>query len=141
MNYHHKGRCNCGSVRFEFQSSKDLPDQSPRQCDCHYCASHGKPMLLSDPEGRLVVTSRQALTRDTQGSGQAEMLFCPECGVMLGASLQYDGQAIGVVNGTLLAEANRLPEPRIVSPKRLSAEEKRIRWRSIWTPTKIVVEN
>ncbi len=141
MKYHHKGRCRCGLVSFEFQSPKDLPDQSPRQCDCDYCASHGKPILLSDPEGQLVVTSSQVVTRETQGSGQAEMLFCPECGNMLGASLQDDSQTIGVVNGALLDEVKRLPMPQIVSPKKLSAEEKRIRWRSIWTPTKIVVKS
>ena len=141
MKYHHKGRCSCGMVCFEFQSAKDLPDQSPRQCDCDYCASHGHPVLLSDPEGQLIVTSSQVVTRETQGSGQAEMLFCPGCGNTLGATLQNDSQTIGVVNGALLDEVNRLPVPQTVSPKKLSAEEKRIRWLSIWTPTRILVKS
>jgi len=141
MTYHHKGRCSCGQVGLEFHSSKDLPDQSPRQCDCDYCASHGKPILLSDPAGQLVVTSSQAFTKETQGSGQVEMLFCPSCGNTLGASLKHDNQTIGVVNGLLLDEADRLPAPQIVSPKKLSPEEKRIRWLSIWTPTKFDVES
>jgi hypothetical protein len=140
MKYHHKGHCSCGKVSFEFQSSKDLPDQSPRQCDCDYCASHGKPILLSDPEGQLIVSSSQVVTRETQGSGQVEMLFCPDCGNTLGATLQNVSETIGVVNGALLDEVNRLPMPQIVSPKKLSAEEKRIRWLSIWTPTKIFVK-
>ncbi|MFT5172596.1 MAG: hypothetical protein ACI8W7_000761 [Gammaproteobacteria bacterium] len=139
MTYHHRGRCRCAQVSLEFHSSKDLPDQSPRQCDCDYCASHGKPILLSDPDGQLLVTSSQAVTKETQGSGQAQMLFCPSCGNMLGACLENDSQIIGVVNGALLDEANRLPASQIVSPKKLSADEKRTRWPSIWTPTKIIV--
>ena len=141
MTYSHKGQCSCGQVSFEFLSSKDLPDQSPRQCDCKYCASHGKPTLLSDPTGQLIVTSSQAMTKETQGSGQVEMLFCPSCGNTLGASLKHDNQTIGVVNGLLLDEADRLPAPQIVSPKKLSPEEKRIRWLSIWTPAKFDVES
>ena len=141
MTYIHKGRCSCGQVRFEFSSSEDLPDQSPRQCDCDYCASHGKPTLLSDPEGQLVITCDQEMMKDTQGSGQVEMLFCPSCGNTVGACLSDSNQMIGVVNGLLLDETDRLPVPQIVSPKHLSPEEKRIRWHSIWMPTKICIEN
>ena len=141
MTHQHKGRCSCGQVSLEFHSSRDLSDHSPRQCDCDYCASHGKPILLSDPAGQLVITSSQAVVKETQGSGQAQMLFCPGCGNMLGASLENDSQIIGVVNGALLDEANRLPACQIVSPKKLSAEEKRTRWLSIWTPTKIIVRS
>ena len=119
----------------------DLPDQSPRQCDCDYCASHGKPILLSDPAGQLVVTSSQAVTKETQGSGQAQMLFCSNCGDMLGASLENEDQVIGVVNGALLNKVNRLPSSQIVSPKKLSADEKRTRWLSVWTPTEIIVKS
>ena len=69
------------------------------------------------------------------------MLFCPNCGNMLGASLENESQFIGVVNGALLDEVNRLPASQTVSPKELSAEEKRTRWLSIWTPTKIIVKS
>jgi hypothetical protein len=141
MTYHHKGRCSCGQVSLEFHSSKDLPDQSPRQCDCDYCASHGTPIFLSDPAGQLVVASSQTITKETQGSGQAHMLSCPSCGNMLGASLENDSQIIGVVNGALLDEVDRLPASQIGSPKKLSAEEKRARWLSIWTPTNIIVKS
>ena len=58
---------------------------------------------------------------------------------MLGASLENNGQTIGVINGALLDEVERLPATQIVSPKKLSPEEKRTRWLSIWTPTEIVV--
>ena len=88
-----------------------------------------------------MLTAAKPLTRETQGSGQAEMLLCPDCGNMLGASLQNDSQTIGVVNGALLDEANRLPMPQIVSPKKLAAEKKRTRWLSIWTPTRFIVES
>ena len=140
MTYIHHGRCSCGLVSFEFRSPRDLPDQSPRQCDCDYCAAHGKPTLLSDPAGQLTVTCRQAVTTDTQGSGQVEMLFCSGCGNTLGARVNIDDQLIGVVNGQLLDEAHRLPEPEVVSPKKLSPEEKRIRWLAIWTPARFVEE-
>ena len=69
------------------------------------------------------------------------MLFCPSCGNMLGASLENDSQIIGVMNGALLDEVNRLPLSQIVSPKKLSADEKRTRWLSLWTPTKIIVKS
>ena len=140
MTYCHTGRCSCGEVSFEFQSPRDLPDQLPRQCDCDYCAAHGKPTLLSDPAGQLTVSSNRALTIETQGSGQVEMLFCPGCGNTLGACINIDDQLIGVVNGRLLDEADRLPGAEIVSPKKLSPEEKRIRWLAIWTPAKFVQE-
>ena len=134
MTFSHKGHCSCGEVSIEFKSPLDLPDQSPRQCDCDYCATHGKPILLSDPAGKLTVTSSQALITDAQGSGQVDMLYCPGCGNALGARVNIDDQLIGVVNGRLLDETDRLPDPEIVSPKTLSPEEKRVRWLTIWTP-------
>jgi hypothetical protein len=73
--------------------------------------------------------------------GVETVLFCPSCGNMLGASLENDSQTIGVVNGALLDEVKRLPASQIVSPKKLSAEEKRTRWLSIRIPTKIIVSS
>ena len=81
----------------------------------------------------------QPLKGETQGSGQAEMLFCPRCENILGASLEIEGKTIGVVNGSLLDEVKRLPAGQIVSPKKLSPEAKRTRWLSIWTPTEVIV--
>ena len=140
MTYIHKGRCSCGQVSFEFRSPRDLPEQSPRQCDCDYCAAHGSPTLLSDPEGLLTLTSNLPMNTDTQGSGQVEMLFCPGCSNPLGARIDIDDQTIAVVNGRLMDEADRLPNPQIVSPKTLSPEAKRSRWLSIWTPARFEVK-
>ena len=134
MTHNHKGHCSCGQVSFDYQSPRDLPDQSPRQCDCDYCASHGKPILLSDPEGQLRVKSHHSLTTETQGSEQVQMLFCQGCGNTLGARIEIEGKVIGVINGRLLDESDRLPDPEIVSPKSLSPAEKRARWLTIWTP-------
>lgn len=141
MTYHHKGQCSCGQVKLEFHSFRELADQSPRQCDCDYCASNGKPILLSDPAGKTFFTSRQPLRKETQGSGQAQMLFCPSCGSILGASLEIEGKTIGFVNGALLDEVKRLPVAQIVSPKKLPPEEKRSRWLAIWTPTEVIISD
>ena len=135
--FQHSGRCSCGQVTIRLTSAKDLPDQATRQCDCDYCARHGTPLLLSDPEGSLEFSSSDNLRQETQGSDQASMLFCPECREMIGAAIQLDGHWKGVVNGHLLADAKRLPAPQVVSPKTLSPEEKTARWAQIWTPLRI----
>lgn len=134
--FQHAGRCSCGQVTISFTSARDLPDHAPRQCDCDYCARHGTPLLLSDPIGSLEFSSDDKLQQETQGSGQASMLFCPGCRDMVGAAIQLDGQWKGVVNGSLLTAADKLPPPQIVSPKQLSPGEKLARWQTIWMPVR-----
>ena len=96
---------------------------------------------LSDPGGKLVVSSKCKLDVQKQGSDQAEFLTCPMCHDVITASIPYGDKRIGALNTNLLDEYHKLKSPTVVSPKALSAEDKLARWQTVWTPVFITTES
>jgi hypothetical protein len=127
------GGCHCGNIRVELQLPREPGAYAPRACDCDFCRKHGAA-YVSDPYAALTLWIRNE--RDTgryrQGSGQAEMLLCRECGVLVGALHRADGRLYGVVNATAIDGGRRFGSEQPVSPQTLSAEDKLKRWREIW---------
>jgi hypothetical protein len=129
------GGCHCGNLRLQVQLTGAARDYQPRACDCDFCRKHGAA-YLSDRHGsvRISVQHERLLGRYRQGSGNAEMLLCRNCGVLVGACY-HDGERLyGVVNVGALADRAQFDAQQVVSPQQLSAAEKVQRWRGIWFP-------
>ena len=127
-----EGGCHCGKVRVELTTSIRPADFRPRACDCSFCTKHGAA-YVSDPDGRLRVTGSEMLAEYRQGSGTARMLLCRGCGVLVAAVLEEDGRRYGTVNAKCL-EGVAFGEPQAVSPQTLGVDDKKARWRRLWTP-------
>jgi hypothetical protein len=92
-------------------------------------------MYVSDPSGRLEIDVKRsdALGKYRQGSKTAELLFCSDCGIVVAVIREEKGRVSGAVNVRCLNEYESFGEPVIVSPQKLSKEEKTARWETIWT--------
>lgn len=127
------GGCHCGNLRLQLQLTRPPDTYHPRACDCDFCRKHGAA-YVSDPQGSLLIRisdERQA-GKYHQGSGQAELLLCRNCGVLVGAVYRAEGRLYAAVNATVLDGAARFGAPQPVSPKSLSDRDKAQRWREIW---------
>jgi len=127
------GGCHCGNFSVELLLTRAPDSYSPRACDCDFCRKHGAA-YVSDPVGALHIRIADPTHagRYRQGSGQAEMLLCRRCGVLLGALFTDGGRCCATVNAQVLDPAVRLGAATVVSPKSLSAGEKAARWPNIW---------
>jgi hypothetical protein len=127
------GQCHCGDISVELELTAAPSSYQPRACDCDFCRRHGAA-YLSDPEGSMVVATRVQNRGEwyRQGSGTAEFLLCPRCGVLVGAFYRDGERLLGVANIRALDDAAALGPPQTVSPKTLSAVQKAERWRTIW---------
>jgi hypothetical protein len=92
-------------------------------------------MYFSDPAGRLMIDVKagDALGKYRQGSKTADLLFCRNCGVMIAAVFEREATLLGSVNVRCLHESASFGRPVVVSPQKLSKEEKTARWENIWT--------
>ena len=127
------GGCHCGNIRVELQLPRDPGAYALRACDCDFCRKHGAA-YVSDPHALLTLRIRDERGAGTyrQGSGQAEMLLCRDCGVLVGALHRADGRLYGAVNARVIDGGTRFGAEQPVSPQTLSAEDKVRRWQEIW---------
>jgi len=134
------GGCHCGNIRAELQLPRESHAFAPRACDCDFCRKHGAA-YVSDPQAALTlrVLDEQLAGTYRQGSGQAEMLFCRQCGVLVGALLRAAGQLYGVVNTRVFDGGTRFGTEQAVSPQTLSADQKVRRWQEIWCSNVIII--
>ncbi|HYM28235.1 MAG TPA: hypothetical protein VET66_08795 [Steroidobacteraceae bacterium] len=127
------GGCHCGNFSVALQLTRAPDSYSPRACDCDFCRKHGAA-YVSDPHGTLhiSITDPAQAGRYRQGSAQAEMLVCRQCGVVLGALFTDGARRYATVNARVLDPAVQLGAETVVSPRTLSASEKAARWPNIW---------
>lgn len=92
-------------------------------------------MYVSDPSGHLIIDVKgiDGLGRYRQGSETADFLYCTDCGVLIGVVFESNADIYGTVNARCLEGYENLGEPTIVSPQKLSPEEKKSRWNTVWT--------
>jgi len=137
-----EGNCHCGNLRLEFETRLRIAATSPRACDCSFCQAHAAAWV-SDPDGALVVTASDAdaLGRYRQGSESAEFLFCRHCGVLLAVVFATDEGMRGAANARCLAEASEFAPTQTVSPQQLPPEERRERWRRLWSSVRIEIRS
>jgi hypothetical protein len=125
--------CHCGNLSAEFELTQATSEYRPRLCDCDFCRKHGAG-YLADPNGALDirVKDENLLHRYRQGADIADFLVCGHCGVLVVVTYQDGDQLYGVVNARALDGEVALGEGQPVSPKKLSAEEKKSRWKQLW---------
>lgn len=128
-----RGGCHCGNIRMELQLTRAPATYRPRACDCSFCRRHGAA-YISDPLGtlRLSIRDERAATRYAQGSGQAELLLCSTCGVLVSPLFNDGGRLYAAVNVNAVENADAFGAPQSVSPQTLSAGDKAQRWRELW---------
>ena len=128
-----RGGCHCGNIRITLTLTREAGSYHPRACDCDFCRKHDAA-YVSDPQGamRLNILDERAATRYAQGSGQAELLLCRICGVLVGPLYSDGGRLYGAVNVNAVEGAAAFGTRQPVSPQTLSASEKARRWKELW---------
>lgn len=126
-------------MSIRFSSPKDITAYTSRKCDCQYCKQKGIE-YLSDPQGKITLTSGAPLRQEKQGSEQATFLLCPSCQTVVGVSYIARGFSVGSLNATLLNEYEKLQGCLVVSPKALDKTEKVRRWCELWSEMLVLVK-
>ncbi len=130
------GNCSCGKVHLSLYLPDKLNSFAPRVCDCDFCMERSLA-YLSHPDGKLIIQSNKKLQPLKQGSEQATFLACYNCHDIVVAVYKFGNLTKGAINATLLKNFQQMKEPRVVSPKLLSAKEKIARWNSLWLTVEI----
>jgi hypothetical protein len=127
------GGCHCGNILLELELARVPAAYSPRACDCDFCRKHCAS-YVSDPRGALVIRIKDEhqTGKYHQGSGLAELLFCRNCGVLIGALYHQDARIYATVNVNAVEGRTQLAAEQPVSPKELSEAEKVKRWQELW---------
>jgi hypothetical protein len=128
-----KGGCHCGQLRIEMTLSREARSYQPRACDCEFCRMHGAA-YVSDPSGSVSLHIKAETDRGSyrQGSGQADLVYCRQCGVLVGALYEETGQLYVTINARTIDGPTPFSADQPASPKSLSGEQKVTRWRDIW---------
>jgi hypothetical protein len=129
------GGCHCGNVRIELTLTHSAGSYNPRACDCDFCRKH-RAAYLSDPQGSLLIRigNEADTSRYTQGSGQAELLLCRKCGVLV-SPLYRDGTRVyGAVNVNAVDGNALFGAQQPASPRTLTPGDKAQRWKQFWFP-------
>ncbi|WP_163341074.1 aldehyde-activating protein [Desulfopila sp. IMCC35008] len=132
---HYSSFCRCGQIQVNLSLPKPIDTYAPRACDCDFCTSRSAS-YLSDPDGMLQITKAEELEQLKQGSGQAIFWQCKSCHDLIGVTHEFKNGIQGTVNANLFAEGHELQSSIAVSPKTLSPEIKRERWREVWMKVK-----
>ncbi len=74
----HRGGCHCGRVRFEVEAPARL---RVAECNCSICSRSGFLHLLVSRERFRLLDGGDTLASYRFGTGAANHLFCPVCGV------------------------------------------------------------
>lgn len=134
---HYSASCSCGEVTIQFSLPNLIESYEPRQCDCDFCMARGLS-YLSDPDGTLTITSAKPLKGLQQGSNQASFLQCTGCDEVVAVTCQYETELRGAASSKLFAKCYQLASSAPVSPKLLSAIDKRERWLTIWARVNVI---
>lgn len=126
------GGCHCGNIRIEVELPRTAGTYNPRACDCDFCRKH-RAAYVSDPQGslRILVSRESDCGRYAQGSGQAELLLCRNCGVLVAPLYRDAGRLYAAVNANAV-EGGAFGAQQPVSPRTLSASDKAQRWKQLW---------
>jgi hypothetical protein len=134
-----RGACHCGQVEVAFETATPVTDLPLRACGCSFCRRHGTK-AVADPNGRLTISAPpNGLSRYRFGLRTADYLICRTCGACIAAVISGEGEERATLNVTATAIpglADRQAEP--VDYDRESAEDRRARRLTSWTPSRIV---
>lgn len=131
------GQCHCGHAKLTIKLLKPLREYQSRVCDCDFCTSRNIS-YLSDPDSQIEIISDIPLLQSQQGSNQATFLSCNQCHLVLAVALIEKDMSLGAINVNLIQTSEPLQAPVIVSPQRLSASERKQRWKMLWGKLNII---
>jgi hypothetical protein len=134
------GGCHCGNIRIELTLTRSAGSYNPRACDCDFCRKH-RAAYLSDPQGSLLIRIRNEAdtSRYAQGSGQAGLLLCRNCGVLVSPLYRDGARLYGAVNVNAVDGAALFGAQQPVSPRTLTPGDKTQRWKQLWFPDVTIV--
>ena len=129
----YSGGCDCGNISVEMQLTIDPASYQPRACDCSFCRKHGAA-YVTDAQGKVVISVKDGseLRKHRNGSELADFLICKRCGVLVGGLSQGSHSRYATININAIDGNEDFDQPVPVSPKTLSAEEKKGRWQKLW---------
>ena len=127
------GGCHCGNIHLDMDLTHELGAYNPRACDCNYCRKHGAS-YVSDANGSLTIriADQRNVGKYRQGGGLAEFLLCRSCGVLVCVLYSRDDRLYAAINVNVTNARESFGTQQIVSPKKLSENEKMQRWQEIW---------
>lgn len=130
------GRCHCGNIRFEFETTHTPASLPLRACECAFCRAHGA-LTASDARGlvRFSIGERSMVQHYRFGLGITDMLICKRCGCYAGGVMHIDGRSCATLNANLFdlrAELTATPVPVHYTGE--TAEQRTARRRQNWTP-------
>lgn len=128
-----KGGCHCGNVLVDVELAGRSGTYNPRACDCDFCRKHGAAWV-SDSKGSLLIhiQDERETRRYRQGGGNADILVCRNCGVVVCVTYRGEEGIWAAVNARALDA--KFDVEQLVSPKALSDIDKVSRWRKLWFP-------
>ena len=135
MTLHH-GRCHCGNIELDFETTVAPQETEIRACQCSFCRKHGS-RAAADPAGRLTIRVRDetAITRYRFGLETAEYLICRTCGVYVAAITIGESEPRGIVIVNALDESGLFTRaPAAVDFDAEGREARLARRRARWMP-------
>jgi hypothetical protein len=140
--YKYIGSCHCGNITFEMAVPKKLNLYNPRACDCNFCIKH-RASYISDENGKLAISVKQKskLNRYQQGDQIAYFFICQICGVLVGVCYETQGHLYATINICTLEPNINFKQNQVVSPNKLSSNEKIKRWKDLWFADVVLIAN
>jgi hypothetical protein len=128
-------RCHCGALTARYRTAIAPAAWPVRACQCSFCRSHGS-LATSDPAGVLEFRSADPsrVQRYRFGGRTADFLICQACGVFVGVRMNTDKGRFGVLNVLSLRPLLALAAAEPMDYGAESAEGRRLRRESRWTP-------
>ena len=136
------GRCHCGNITIQYETSTPPEQAKLRACQCSFCRKH-QSRAVSDPGGHVTFAVADAanLNRYQFGLRSAEFLVCRGCGVYVGAfvadSSPSEGHATLMVNALDDEARYGSPEPTVYDAE--DKTDRTARRRKMWTPATLMV--
>jgi hypothetical protein len=129
------GKCSCKNIEFNLKVSFSIESFSPRACDCNFCIQNNVT-YISEAQGQADIKIKDpALIRLVkQGHELAHFLICKGCRSVICALYTESEKTFAAFNANLILNKDQLAKPLSISPKKLTAEEKVIRWKQLWFP-------
>jgi hypothetical protein len=129
------GRCQCGAIGFDLETSRSPAQWAIRACQCRFCRSHGA-RTTSDPEGsvRFVIVNASKLNRYRFASRSADFFLCRDCGAYIAAVVDTPSGSFATLNVNVLLPAIDLSPATPVSYDAEDPAQKLARREHNWTP-------
>ena len=130
------GGCHCSKLSLTYRTALPVEQWNVRACQCSFCLVHAA-ISTSDPSGLLtfIVHDPTALRRYRFGLRTADFLLCTRCGVYVGAQIETERGAFGILNTRVLASMpTTLGQPTPANYDLEDVNRRIARRETRWTP-------